>query len=185
MEGYFQSEKYFHDFKKDILKEFDFKKNIKDSNLPLQEKIINNNSIALHIRHHAFSETYLKKKDLKNIEKSQKFRFNTIEYSKKAVKFFQEKTSDPLFFIFSNDFENLKKIFVGQNFIFVDNNINNDPAYDLYLMHLCKHFIVSPSTFSWWGAWLSSNTSKICISPPENLIYSNNSDITPQGWIHI
>jgi hypothetical protein len=32
-------------------------------------------------------------------------------------------------------------------------------------MAYCDDFIVSPSTFSWWGAWLSENEDKLVIYP--------------------
>ena len=68
---------------------------------------------------------------------------------------------------------------------FVDQNIKLEPIYDFYLMTLCKHFIVSPSTFSWWAAWLSKNKNKICISPPGNMRMSLNRDVIPDDWINI
>ena len=45
----------------------------------------------------------------------------------------------------------------------------------------CKYFIVSPSTFSWWGAWLSKRKGKICVRP-KNLNVSNNKDFWPKDW---
>ena len=35
-----------------------------------------------------------------------------------------------------------------------------DNYMDLFLMSKFKNFIVSPSTFGWWGAWLSQNKTK-------------------------
>ena len=33
---------------------------------------------------------------------------------------------------------------------------------DFYLLTLCQNFIVGPTSFHWWGAWLSQNNNKIC-----------------------
>ena len=53
LEGYFQSEKYFINYRNNIIQEFSFKDQIKTHNLELQKMILNSNSILVHIRHHA------------------------------------------------------------------------------------------------------------------------------------
>ena len=185
LEGYFQSEKYFINYKNNILQEFSFKNQIKTHNLELQKMILNNNSVLVHIRQHAFSETQKKMSREENLLKSDLHTRENINHNLKAIKYFKTKIDNAKFFVFSNDFKNLKNIFIGDEYYFVDQNIKLEPIYDFYLMTLCKHFIVSPSTFCWWSAWLSKNENKICISPPKNMSMSSNRDIIPDNWISI
>ena len=185
LEGYFQSEKYFINYKNNIIQEFTFKTEIEKNNLELQKMILNTNSILVHIRQHAFTETQKKQINEKNLLKSDQHTRENIVHNLKAIKYFKTKIDNAKFFIFSNDFKNLKNIFIGDEYYFVDQNIKLEPIYDFYLMTLCKHFIVSPSTFSWWAAWLSRNENKICISPSENMGMSLNSDVIPDDWINI
>ena len=185
VEGYFQSEKYFINYRNDIMQEFTFKDEIKKSNLELQKMILNNKSIMVHIRQHAFTETQKKQNNEKNLLKSGQHASENIAHNIKAIKYFKTKIDNAKFFVFSNDFKNLKNIFIGDEYYFVDQNIKLEPIHDFYLMTLCKHFIVSPSTFSWWAAWLSKNENKICIRPPENMTMSLNRDVIPDDWTNI
>ena len=185
LEGYFQSEKYFINYKNNIIQEFTFKTEIKKNNLELQKMILNTNSILVHIRQHAFTETQKKQINEKNLLKSDQHTRENIDHNLKVIKYFKTKIDNAKFFIFSNDFKNLKNIFIGDEYYFVDKNIKLEPIHDFYLMTLCKHFIVSPSTFSWWAAWLSKNENKICIRPPENMTMSLNRDVIPDDWTNI
>ena len=60
--------------------------------------------------------------------------------------------------------------------------LNNNLINDFYLFSFAKHFIVSPSSFHWWGAWLNQNPNKICVRPSANLNPSNNKDFWPETW---
>ena len=53
-----------------------------------------------------------------------------------------------------------------------------------YLLTKCKYFIVGPTSFHWWGAWLSEFKNKICVRP-KNINQSNNKDFCPQQWISL
>ena len=68
--------------------------------------------------------------------------------------------------------------------ILKDDNKNNKSLNDFYLVNHCKHFIVGPTSFHWWGAWLNENPNKICIRP-SNLNPSNNIDFWPEDWLSI
>ena len=55
---------------------------------------------------------------------------------------------------------------------------------DFFLMTQCKNFIVGPTSFHWWGAWLSNNDNKICVRP-QDINPSNNTNFGPDSWIKI
>ena len=179
--GHYECEKYFLNYRDSILKEFSFKNEKRYQNNVYYKYILNNNAVAITIRQNRFNErnsSQISNQILK--KKSENFLNKQIEYIKKGIIFFKNKIKNPKFLIWSNDFSNLDKYF-DDNFIFVKNLKNNKDLIDLYLLTRCKYFIVSPSTFSWWGAWLSQRKGKICIRP-KNLNVSNNKDFWPKEW---
>ena len=97
----------------------------------------------------------------------------------------KSKIENPKFYIFSNDTANLQNFFpVHENFIII-NHLANKPLNDFYLSTLCKHYIVGPSTFHWWSAYLNENQKKICICPTEDLKFSSNINIYPEEWVKL
>ena len=59
-----------------------------------------------------------------------------------------------------------------------------DSYLDFNLFKYCKHFIVGPSSYHWWGAWLNNYPGKICVRP-KNINQSNNNEFWPDYWISI
>jgi hypothetical protein len=102
------------------------------------------------------------------------------EYFEKAMGQFP---ADALFVVTSNNMDFAKKQIPteGRNVVFIE----NEPYYiDFYLQSLCKHNIISNSTFSWWSAWLNQNENKIVVRPAQWV--KNSPDIGgPSDWIKI
>ena len=111
------------------------------------------------------------------------FTKNTIDYIMRAVNFFDNKIKNPKYLVWSNDFNGLRQYFNKNKFTFV-NNSNNKIISDFFLFTKCKYFIVGPTSFHWWGAWLSEFKNKICVRP-KNINQSNNKDFWPQQWISL
>jgi hypothetical protein len=103
------------------------------------------------------------------------------DYLKKAMAAFPK---DSLFIVCSNNPNFARKNVPEdiQNVVFIE----NEPDYiDLYLLSLCKHNIISNSTFGWWGAWLNKNPKKLVIAPATWLHPINGppaQDVVPKSW---
>ncbi len=172
VEGYFQTYKYIQELNQIL---FQFQMKLSEA----EEQLLQGNVVSIHIRG---GDYITSKKDnvlFGNICTSNYYK-NAIEYIKNSVK-------DPIFLIFTNDTQYAKQLLNGENFKIVDWNSGKESFRDMYLMSLCKHNIIANSSFSWWGAWLNKNDSKIVIAPNkwfnDNSIYQN--DITPSDWIKV
>ena len=178
----------FHDEKENLKNEFTFKKDITNQNNPLIDKMTNENSVSIHIRQSKF----LQSEGHKNLNDLNKNYFRqSMEICKRGINYFDANIKNPKYFVWSNNFDGLREYFPSNKFIFVDVNLKKDPAYDLYLMSLCKHFVLSLSTLHYWGAYFSKYMNKICIAPPYvktisgHYGFSNNSDIKADWWKEI
>ena len=181
IDGNFESEKYFSDYRNDLLNEFSFKKDM--SNNKYLDIIRKNNVVSISIRQNRYSERRNNKFDQNSISKSQDFVAKTVDYIYQAIKLISSKVNNPKFLLWSNDFADLEKYFPKNEFLHVI-NAENKILNDFYFLTQCKYFIVGPSTFSWWGAWLSNKEDKICVRP-KNINPSNNIDFWPESWISI
>lgn len=178
VEGGFRSEKYFANHRNALLNEFIIKnKLIKEDNKYIK-LLKDTNSVSIHVRRNRFKEPSSFSNTgvpvVENISLDEIFK-----YIKKAINYFENKIQNPKFFIWSNNFQDLDQVFDKKKFIYIE---NNNFITDFYLFKFAKHFIVSPSSYHWWGAWLNNNKNKICIRPPDYLNPSNNLDFWPENW---
>ena len=103
VEGHFESEKYFLNYRSDLLNEFSFSKNIKCIDNYL-DSIINSNSISFAMRRDRFTESFDDDKNSVKLKKtfdSEKAQFDFIVNS---INYFKERVTNPKFFLFSDNF---------------------------------------------------------------------------------
>lgn len=181
VQGNFENYNYFKKYHKDLVNMFKPKKSLLMDNNKIINYLKNTNSISIHIRRHKFTEQPHELINANNINQTENFTNELFNYIKKSVIYFENKLKDPVFFIWSNDFNGIEKIFSKKKFIFIE---GNDAINDFHLFSYAKHFIVGGSSFHWWGAWLNTNSNKICLRP-SNLNPSNNLNFYPKEWIEI
>ena len=178
VEGYYESEKYFVQFKDILSKQFTIKNNLIESSNKYIDMLKSSNSVSIHVRRNRFIEP--DHFAFRGIQTTKRINLNDVfSYIKNAILFFEKRIKNPQFFIWSNNFSDLDKIFDRKKFIFVE---NNSTVNDFYLFNFAKHFIVGPSSFHWWGAWLNTNKEKICVRPPDTLNPSTNLNFWPDNW---
>ena len=181
--GHFENQSYFDHYRNDLINFFTPKKDFIKDNNTIISKLNETNSVSIHIRRNRFSD----QNGLINInqkEKSKNFTLDILNYINRSTEFIKKKINDPKYFIWSNDFSDFDNITNKLNIKNFELIKNNDPINDFYLFKFAKHFIVGPSSYHWWGAWLNENKNKICLRP-ENLNPSNNKNFWPDNWINI
>ncbi len=178
--GYFQSEKYFDDIRELLLKEFTLKSELEGMDLVIAKQILNTNSIAIHVRR----GDYVSVKSANDVHG-----VCGKEYFEKALSHMERLcllTDSSTLFVFSDDILWCKEnLLFEYRTVFVDGNAEK-PEIDILLMSMCKHQVISNSTFSWWGAWLNSNPDKCVIAPFRWFrTLHDSTDIVPVKWVRL
>lgn len=126
-------------------------------------------SLCIHVRR----GDYLQK------ENSIIFNVLSIEYYQKVYQELSKELEVITTFIFSDDVEFCKKNLDIPNSTYIE---NCTVIEDLFLMSICKYHIISNSTFSWWGAFLSKTTEKVFV--PAQWFRPNRIEkiIFPENW---
>ena len=95
-------------------------------------------------------------------------------YYKRAIMYMRRHLREPLFLVFSDDLDWVRKhLDVGDNCIYVNEGRNLQDYEELFIMSSCQNNIIANSTFSWWGAWLNRNPKKMVIAPGRTVNVQN------------
>jgi hypothetical protein len=177
LDGYWQTEKYFADIADILRREFVVKYQQDPQSQKFGELIKSTESVSLHVRRTDYVQNALTNQIHGTCDQ---------DYYDRAVSYIGDRISNPHLFIFSDEQQwakdNLKYDFPTT---VIDCNDASRNYEDLRLMSSCKYNIIANSSFSWWGAWLNSNPSKIVIAPQKwfNDDTRNTKDVIPKQWI--
>lgn len=178
--GPFQNEKYFADFRTEIIGAFSFQDFKDDKNQFFALKIKSEEAVAIHVRK---GDGYATWKEFIGT--------CPVEYYQEAVRMLKSKKGNLKCYVFTDSPEWVKANFQWLDYTIVDWNpcVGYGNHFDMQLMSLCKHNIIANSTYSWWGAWLNNNPDKIVVAPKDwfnlNSRVKQQSEIVPESWIKI
>ena len=179
--GVFQNAKMVEAIEKEVKRCFSFLPFTEEQNQKLEKEMVSCESVAIHVR--------------KGMDYAQRVWYqNTcpIEYYQKAIQLISEKVNHPKFYVFTDNSEWVKEHFKDFDYTLVEGN----PSYgwgshfDMQLMSVCKHNIISNSTYSWWSAFLNVHSDKIVIAPkiwfnPESCTEFTSERILCKNWLAV
>ena len=145
-DGYFQSEQYFPD-RNFILNLFQPSEFI-NQQLVKYNNLLKGVTCSIHVRRGDYLKFGL-------------HAVRDMEYYQKGM---HRVGNVDNYLIFSDDLDWCKKNFIGDKFVFID---NEKDYVELFLQSKCTHNIISSSSFSWWGAYLNQGINKKVIGPAQ------------------
>jgi len=155
--GYWQNENYFSDIEHIIRREFTVKPEPDRKTRKIRQMIESTDSVALHIRRGDY---------VTNPRHFKRHGVCSLDYYNACVGLLARQCTSPHFFVFSDEPEwAMQNLQLHYPCTIVTHNGTERDYEDLRLMSLCKHFVIANSTFSWWGAWLSTNKDKVVFAP--------------------
>ena len=177
LEGYWQSERYFHGMRSHLLREFSLNKPLPSASEKLLNEIKSCDAICVHIRRGDY---------LTNPVAAKVHGICTEDYYYKGVAELCQGLTRPHCYVFSDD-----PAWVHANITFdcpmkvIDINGPQEAYFDITLMAACTHFLIANSSLSWWGAWMGGSTIKKVIAPLRWFLDTDKDtkDLLPESWI--
>lgn len=178
LSGYWQSARYFEPCADRIRHDFAFRMPLDRRNGELAGEIAAVPAVSVHVRRGDY---------VSNPRAHATHGLCPPAYYAAAMQFIRAREPDAQFFVFSDDMPWVKS-HLPADFCcrFVDHNQGQDSHIDMRLMSLCRHHVVANSSFSWWGAWLSTNPGKVVVAPRRWFaIDKDDTDLIPSDWIRL
>lgn len=158
--GYFLAERYFRENREELLHLFSVKDEVTDAEERYLGMIRDSNAVAISMR---LQDDYANNPVANVCDK---------RYFVSAVQLIKEKVQDPHFFIFADDIDRARGLNLPVDAVYIE---GMKDYQGLRLLYHCKHYIISNSSFSWWGAYLSRNQNRIIVAP-EKWMNTNKND---------
>lgn len=167
--GYWQCERYFKNVEKELRREITLNHVPSQNCLSVVDKIEKTpNSVFMHVRRGDYL-TWA----------AQRHGVLPLSYYLQSTAYIMERVENAHFFVFSDDQNYVPEIPCNMTAVHLT------PSEDLTAMRACKHAVIANSSFSWWGAWLSS--AQHVVAPKQWFATGNedSTDIVPDRWVRL
>lgn len=145
--GHLEDYKYFEDVVEDVKEMFSCDPLTRAKIDERYGELLKGNSVAIHFRDYS--------------KVNNPFLAIVPDFYKRAIQYIKERVDSPHFLLFTDNRGCVDlSILDGCTYTFIENEVD---YMDLYCMSLCKHAIISQSTFSWWACFLNANPEKIVL----------------------
>ena len=159
--GIWESPLWFHSIRDKMLEELRFPEFDDVYNKEQKERILNTNSIGVHIRRGDMLHP---------------FPILDMKYYRMAIAYMRNAVLDPAFYLFTDD-----KKWVTENYLslglekndritFVTENTGYNSYKDMQLMTSCRNLVLANSTFSQVSSLLNQTPGKIVLRPDKTLL---------------
>jgi hypothetical protein len=173
MQGFWQSEKYFFDYRDIIATELAPPVPKTSNFLSIAQAIRSCNSVAVGVR--IFE-------DIPSTDKSGVGGLTPSSFYEDAARQIVDYVKKPTFFVFCTSMAAVKDklMLPGTIHYLTSDNGFSDQSSTLWLISQCKHHIISNSSFYWWSAWLAERRYLDTIVIGSDLF--PNRDTIPERW---
>ncbi len=178
LKGYWQSARYFEPIAESLRADFSLREPLSPESEAVANRMQTSDATSVHIRR----GDYVTDADANAVHGT-----CSLEYYRAAADEIARHATSPTFFVFSDDIDWVKAhLTLPGPTNYVDHNGAARDYEDMYLMSCCSKHIIANSSFSWWGAWLSTAKERVVIAPKRWLAKGAPSpDVCPADWLRL
>lgn len=175
LDGYYQSEKYFKEYREQLIAQFTPQYNATEEYKRISHEIRKCNSVAVHVRRGDFLQA--------QNDPNPNHYLLSDRYYHNALDFIAKEVGNAVYFWFSDDIDWVKHNFGERtNFRYVCLDTPYADIDEMMLMKQCHHIIAANSTFSWWASWLNESEKAIHLCPAKRY---GNLHMIPDNWVKV